>query len=93
MISNIRNRHGRLTWARVGEHFRFSFLMALPALAGAFIFLAPEMAFSYLYLAGLLVTIVVGYAALALMQRLVLGKYFHWFGLYTAVLAVTIFLI
>lgn len=67
--------------------FRFSFLIAIPALMGALILTMPDLAFKPVYLLGFIVTFIVGYGTLAVLERLLLQDKFHLFWMYNAFLA------
>lgn len=85
------------------EHaVRFSFLLSVPAIAGATIFRADEAALGQasaawpVYLAGVAVSAIVGYAALALLVKIVQERGFTSFCWYcwalgTAVLVLSVF--
>ncbi|MFB3889418.1 MAG: undecaprenyl-diphosphate phosphatase [Candidatus Bathyarchaeia archaeon] len=78
--------------------FKFSFLLSIPAVVGDFAFEAynqrgllstaglgvPEVA------AGFAVAMVVGYVALRLVSRVVRGRKFHYFAVYTCALGIAL---
>lgn len=91
---------GMYTGMDRGAAFEFSFLLAIPAILGAFVLElhkhASELALVHsTYLAaGMLVAFVSGVAALYLLRRAVLSRRLHWFAYYcwAVGLAVILFL-
>lgn len=76
------------SWPDAG---RFSFLMAIPALAGALLLMAKDMAGlpnPGLVAVGVLVSFVTGLGALALLMRFLAGRRLWPFAIYTIVLAI-----
>jgi undecaprenyl-diphosphatase len=72
--------------------FRFSFLIAIPAIAGGVILTIDDLVWQPVYLIGFVVTAVTGYLSLIWLKRLVLRDSFHLFWVYNAVLALIVFL-
>lgn len=76
---------------------RFSFLLSIPAIIGAFLFKlkdVAEMPFSANHVAGLITSCIIGVLALRLLLRVIYRKKLHLFGIYCilAGLAVLLFL-
>ena len=64
---------------------RFSFLLSIPAIIGAFLFKVREAAFTGFnvnYIFGLIISCIVGVLSLKLLLRLLYRNRFHWFGVY-----------
>lgn len=76
-----------LMGARREEAFRFSFFIAMPAIAAAVVYELPQLSFRPEYLVGLLVTFAVSFGSLSLLRSLVLRDRFHWFWVYNFILA------
>ena len=72
------------------EAFRFSFLIAIPSILGAIVFKTRELVWDPAYLAGLAATVLVGYALLWLLEKIVMRDRLHLFWIYNAVLAIVI---
>lgn len=70
--------------------FRFSFLIAIPAIAGAVILTIGDLVWQPAYLVGFTVTAVVGYLSLIWLKRLVIRDSLYLFWIYNAVLAVIV---
>ncbi len=70
--------------------FRFSFLMAIPAIIAAFVFVLPDIEWRASYVPGFVVAFFVGYGSLMLLQRIVRRGLFHFFSLYTIVVALAL---
>jgi undecaprenyl-diphosphatase len=68
------------------EAFEFSFLLGMPAIAGAAFLELRKLDLAHLSVivvaAGMLVAFVSGLAALALLKRAVTGRRLHWFAFY-----------
>lgn len=66
--------------------FRYSFLLAIPAITGATIFEAKDLATANVDLAplllGVIVSMIVGYISLKLLQKIVMNEKFHLFAYY-----------
>ena len=80
------------------ESVRFSFLLSIPAILGALAFLLQDAAGLALsnplpVLAGMVVSVLVGYASLRLLIRLVLNRKLHWFSLYCWALGAVLLLL
>ena len=75
------------------EAFRYAFLAGIPAIAGAFLITVDELHWQWLYLVGFAVTAVVSFGALRLLEYIIIKKKFYLFAVYTAVLAMVIFLL
>ena len=80
--------------------FRYSFLLAVPAILGATIFEAKDLATANVDLAPLLlgvtVSMIVGYISVKLLQKIVMKEKFHLFAYYcwtvgAAIIVFTIF--
>ncbi len=72
------------------EAFRFTFLAAIPAIAGAFLFEIRHLQIQPIYWVGFIVTIIVGYLSLMALE-LVLKRDRLWiFSLYTIILGVVL---
>lgn len=69
------------------EAFDYAFILAVPAILGSFLLSLSDFNFSWLYLLGFLVTIVVSYFALVLLKLIIKKDYFYLFFVYTLVLA------
>tara|TARA_Y100000310_G_scaffold345434_1_gene464985 strand:- start:4645 stop:5388 length:744 start_codon:yes stop_codon:yes gene_type:complete len=71
----------------------FSFLLVIPAILGATIleFSISSIEFNYIY--GFLTAIIVGYASLKLLLRLIVKNKFHYFGWYCLVLGILLLII
>lgn len=84
-----------LGWALVmgikkEEAFRFTFLAAIPAIAGAFLFEVRHLEIQPVYWVGFIVTIIVGYLSL-MMLELILKRDRLWvFSLYTIILGIVL---
>ncbi len=74
------------------QAFDFAFLLAIPAIVGAFLLSWDNFIWHNEYLLAILVTIVSGYFALVLLKKLVLKNYFPWFFIYTSLVALLIFI-
>lgn len=72
------------------DAFRFSFLIAMPSIAGAIVYKAKDLTWNPEYLVGLVVTIIAGYASLWLLEKLVMRDRLHWFWIYNALLAIVL---
>lgn len=67
--------------------FEFSFLMGLPLILGSGILEFREMVFSFYNLIGFLLCFIFGLTALFLLDKVLKIKKFHYFSLYTLILA------
>lgn len=74
------------------QAFDFAFLLAIPAIVGAFILSWNNFVWHNQYLLAILVTIISGYFALVILKKLVLKNYFPWFFIYTSLVALFIFI-
>lgn len=72
------------------DAFDFAFIMAIPAIFGAFLLSSQNLAFNWLYILGFLVTIIVSYLTLGLLKKIINKNYFYLFFIYTFILAVVI---
>lgn len=77
------------------DAFEFSFFLAIPAIIGAFIFKINDISlFSsqdlILGIIGLLVSMIVSYFTLGLLQKILKSANFFWFGIYCLVIGVLI---
>jgi undecaprenyl-diphosphatase len=79
------------------EAFKFSFLIAIPAILGASLLEIPQLATSGIalapLLAGFLSSFIFGYLSLLLLKRIIAKNRFHYFAYYCIALAITIFII
>jgi len=62
--------------------FRFSFLLAIPAILGATLFEGVNLVFNLDLLIGFVFAFVFGYISLKLLMKLVINKKFHYFAWY-----------
>jgi len=72
------------------DAFRFSFLIAIPAILGAFLLKLPDMTMESgigLYMTGFMVAMVVGFFALYLLKLILKQSKLYWFGIYCFILA------
>lgn len=77
------------------DAFEFSFFLAIPAIIGAFIFKIKDISLYggqdlILGIMGLLISMVVSYFALGLLQRILKSANFFWFGIYCLAIGVLI---
>jgi undecaprenyl-diphosphatase len=73
------------------EAFRFSFLIAIPAILGAFLFKLPEMNMESglgLYMVGFLIAMVVGFFSLYLLKIILKKSRLYLFAIYCLLLAI-----
>ena len=73
------------------EAFRFSFLIAIPAILGAFFFKLPDMKIESglsLYVVGLIISMIVGFFALYLLKVVLKKSKLYWFAIYCFLLAI-----
>lgn len=73
------------------EAFRFSFLIAIPAILGAFLLKLPNTTIEsglFLYVMGLIISMIVGFFALYLLKQVVKKSKLYWFALYCFLLAI-----
>ena len=73
------------------EAFRFSFLIAIPAILGAFLFELPEMHIESnigLSVVGFIVSLIVGFFALFLLKMMLKKSRLYWFAIYCFLLAI-----
>lgn len=75
------------------DAFDYTFIMAIPAILGAFILVFDKVIINIYYLLGFIITIVVGYLALAILKYIVNKNRFYLFFIYTLALALIIKLI
>jgi undecaprenyl-diphosphatase len=73
------------------DSFDYAFLLAIPAIAGSAILTLPNLQWQWIYGLGFLVTAVVGYLTLGWLKKIIDKNYFHWFFIYTLILALIIF--
>jgi len=76
---------------------KFSFLLSIPAILGAFLFKIKEAGFNLTgininYFIGLFVSCIVGIISLKLLLRILYKNKFHWFGVYCILLGITVLL-
>ncbi|MEJ5293335.1 MAG: undecaprenyl-diphosphate phosphatase [Candidatus Methanosuratincola sp.] len=73
--------------------FRFSFLLSIPVILGAFLYELPGIQSASLgseYAAGFLTSALVGYASIGIMRRAVLSNRLSLFSVYCALLGITL---
>jgi undecaprenyl-diphosphatase len=71
--------------------FRYTFIAAIPAIAGAFLREVPKLEIQPLHWVAFVVTLVSGYAALKLLDVLVRREQIFYFGIYAIILAGILF--
>jgi len=72
------------------QAFEYSFLIAIPAIGGAFLLALPDFDFQMIYLLGFAITIIVGYLALLILKKIISRDNFYLFFIYTLALALII---
>jgi undecaprenyl-diphosphatase len=77
---------------------RFSFLLFIPAILGAMVFLANDITLTAFanplpMIAGMVTSIIVGYFSLKVLIKLVINKKFHWFALYCWIIGIILLLL
>ncbi len=70
------------------QAFDYTFILAIPAIVASFVLSLTDFVWQSVYLWGLLVTIVVGFASLALLKKIVNQDKFYWFFIYTLILGI-----
>jgi undecaprenyl-diphosphatase len=70
------------------QAFEYTFILAIPAIAASFILGVRDLAWQSIYLWGLFVTIIVGFASLVLLRKIVSQDKFYWFFIYTLILGI-----
>lgn len=75
------------------DAFDFAFILAIPAILGAFLLSIPDLEFSWLYILGFFVTGIISYLALGLLKKIINKNYFYLFFIYTFILALIIKLV
>lgn len=75
---------------------KFSFLLSIPVVLGAFLFKVKESGLNLSsinvnYFIGLLVSCIVGVVSLKLLLRVLYRNKFHWFGVYCIILGLIVF--
>ena len=86
---------GKIAGVRKEAAFRFSFLIAVPAIAGAIIYEVKDFVLlpaSFL-LTGFITSFVFGLLALYFLKKIVLSGRFHLFGFYTLALSIFLFIV
>ena len=81
---------GLLCGLKKEEAFRFSFLLSIPALLGAFFLEVKEIDFSLASLSGMLTAFIVGLFSLYLLKKIVLQRKLWLFSIYTFILGITL---
>ena len=81
---------GLLCGLKKEEAFRFSFLLSIPALLGAFFLEVKEIDFSLASLSGMLTAFLVGLFSLYLLKKIVLKRKLWLFSIYTFILGITL---
>jgi undecaprenyl-diphosphatase len=82
-----------LSGVEKGSAFRFSFLLSIPVILGAFAFEllgSPIESFGVEYVVGFLASALVGYASIGIVKRAVLSDRFSLFSVYCAALGVSL---
>ena len=74
---------------------KFSFLLSIPAILGAFVFKIKEAGFNLTgininYFIGFFVSCIVGIISLKLLLRILYRNKFHWFGVYCIVVGILV---
>ena len=72
------------------EAFQFSFLLAIPALLGAFFLEVKEIDFSLVSLSGMLTAFLVGLFSLYILKKVILQRRLWLFSIYTFILGFTL---
>ncbi|MFH1249144.1 MAG: undecaprenyl-diphosphate phosphatase [archaeon] len=79
------------------EAFKFSFLIAIPAILGASLLEIPALATSGIalnaLLAGFISSFIFGYLSLLVLKNMIAKNRFHYFAYYCIAIAITIFII
>lgn len=75
------------------DAFDFAFILAIPAIFGAFLLSIPDLEFNWLYILGFFVTMIISYLALGLLKKIINKNYFYLFFIYTFILALIIKLV
>lgn len=75
------------------DAFDFAFILAIPAIFGAFLLSLQDFEFNWLYLVGFFITIIISYLALGLLKKIINKNYFYLFFIYTFILALVIKLV
>lgn len=70
--------------------FRYTFIAAIPAIAGAFILEVPKLSIQPLHWLAFVTTLISGYIALKLLDVLVRREKLFYFGIYTIILALVL---
>jgi undecaprenyl-diphosphatase len=73
------------------EAFRFSFLIAIPAILGAFLFKLPDLQMESsfgLYIFGFVIAMIVGFFSLYLLKMILKKSFLYLFALYCLLLAI-----
>ena len=70
------------------QAFEYTFILAIPAILASFVLGVKDLAWQGIYLWGLLVTILVGFASLTLLKKIVNQDKFYWFFIYTLILGI-----
>ncbi|MCB9802774.1 undecaprenyl-diphosphate phosphatase [Candidatus Nomurabacteria bacterium] len=74
------------------DAFDYAFLLAIPAIAGSFFLALDNFVWQWVYLYGFILTIIAGYFSLILLKKIINHNYFHWFFIYTGLLALFVFI-
>ena len=74
---------------------RFSFLLSIPVVIGAFLFKIKETGFNFTgmnvnYFIGFFISCIVGILSLKLLLRILYKNKFHWFGVYCIVVGILV---
>ncbi|HAZ10962.1 MAG TPA: hypothetical protein DCY56_07690 [Candidatus Omnitrophica bacterium] len=77
---------------------KFSFLLSIPAILGAFLFKIKETGFNLTgvninYFIGLFISCIVGVVSLKVLLKVLYRNKFHWFGIYCILLGIAVVLI
>lgn len=70
------------------QAFDYTFILAIPAIVASFVLSLTDFVWQPIYLWGLFITIVVGFASLFLLKKIVNQDKFYWFFIYTLILGI-----
>jgi len=73
-----------------GEAFDYGFLVAIPAMIGAFILTFKDFDFYPIYIIAFIATFIVGYLSLKLLKLVMNRNYFYLFFIYTIILSLIV---
>ncbi|PWB38752.1 MAG: undecaprenyl-diphosphatase [Parcubacteria group bacterium] len=75
------------------EAFEYSFILAIPAIIGAFILSENTLVFHPYMIFGFALTALVSFLALSWLRSIMNRDYFYWFSFYTLILGITVLLL